>query len=78
MHHSYFKWLHATVLTKPIYDSRLAPTVQKGVQQHVEGKDIVDIPEVYMKKLNGLEMVKGKVVHIKDGDPIDVSIDGQK
>ncbi len=31
-----------------------------------------------MKKLNGLEMVKGKVVHIKDGDPIDVSIDGQK
>ncbi|SCC37153.1 Uncharacterized protein BTT61001_02795 [Bacillus thuringiensis] len=49
-----------------INESRPAQTVQKGVQQHVEGKDIVDIPEVYMNKLNGLETVKGKVVHIKD------------
>lgn len=64
--------------SKFVNGSKPDQTVQKGVQQHVEGKYIVDIPEVYMKKLNGLEMVKGKVVHIKDGDTIDVSINGQK
>lgn len=63
--------------SKFVNGSKPDQTIQKGVQQHVEGKYIVDIPEVYMKKLNGLEMVKGKVVHIKDGDTIDVSINGQ-
>ncbi|TCW49354.1 micrococcal nuclease [Bacillus thuringiensis] len=58
--------------------SKPAQTVQKGVQQHVKGEGIVDITEAYNDKLNGLETVKGKVVHIKDGDTIDVSINGQK
>ncbi|PFM97091.1 thermonuclease family protein [Bacillus cereus] len=58
--------------------SEPAQTVQKGVQQHVKGKGIVDITEAYNDKLNGLETVKGKVVHIKDGDTIDVSIIRQK
>ncbi|MED2795883.1 thermonuclease family protein [Bacillus wiedmannii] len=58
--------------------SEPAQTVQKGVQQHVKGKGIVDITEAYNDKLNGLETVKEKVVHIKDGDTIDVSIIGQK
>ncbi|HDR7714127.1 TPA: thermonuclease family protein [Bacillus cereus] len=49
-------------------DSKPVQTVQKGIQQHVEGKGIVDIPEVYKGKLKGLETVKGKVLHIKDGD----------
>ncbi len=40
--------------------SKPAQTVQKGVQQHVKGKSIVDITEVYKDKLNGLETVKGK------------------
>ncbi|HEE9035289.1 thermonuclease family protein [Bacillus thuringiensis] len=57
-------------------DSRPAQAVQNGIQQHVEGKGIVDIPEAYMGKLKGLETVKGKVLHIKDGDTIDVN--GQK
>ncbi|AFQ19725.1 thermonuclease family protein (plasmid) [Bacillus thuringiensis HD-771] len=59
-------------------DSRPAQTVQKGIQQHVEGKGIVDIPEAYKGKLKGLEAVKGKVIHIKDGDTIDVNVKGQK
>ncbi|KLA29414.1 hypothetical protein B4077_3474 [Bacillus cereus] len=53
-----------------------AQTVRKGIQQYAEGKGIVDIPEIYKNKLKGLETVKGKVVHIKDGDTIDVSING--
>lgn len=59
-------------------DSRPAQAVQNGIQQHVEGKDIVDIPEAYKRKLKGLETVKGKVLHIKDGDTIDVNVKGQK
>ncbi|MFV5916913.1 thermonuclease family protein [Bacillus cereus] len=59
-------------------DSKPVQTVQKGIQQHVEGKGIVDIPEVYKGKLKGLETVKGKVLHIKDGDTIDVNVKGQK
>ncbi|WMS85194.1 thermonuclease family protein (plasmid) [Bacillus wiedmannii] len=58
--------------------SEPAQTVQMGVQQHVKGKGIVDITEAYNDKLNGLETVKGKVVHIKDGDTIDVSIIRQR
>lgn len=56
-------------------DSRPAQTVQNGIQQHAEG---VDIPEAYKGKLKGLETVKGKVLHIKDGDTIDVNVKGQK
>ncbi|PFR62201.1 hypothetical protein CN936_28340 [Bacillus cereus] len=59
-------------------DSRPARAVQNGIQQHVEGKGIVDIPEAYNEKLKGLETVKGKVIHIKDGDTIDVNVNGQK
>ena len=59
-------------------DSRPAQAVQNGIQQHVEGKAIVDIPESYKRKLKGLETVKGKVLHIKDGDTIDVNVKGQK
>ncbi len=59
-------------------DSRPPQAVQKGIQQHVEGKGIVDIPETYKGKLKGLETVKGKVLHIKDGDTIDVNVKGQK
>lgn len=59
-------------------DSKPAQTVQKGMQQHVEGKGIVDIPEAYKGKIRGLETVKGKVLHIKDGDTIDVNVNGQK
>ncbi|MRC19472.1 hypothetical protein GH866_28310 [Bacillus thuringiensis] len=59
-------------------DSRPVQAVQNGIQQHVEGKGIVDIPEAYKGKLKGLETVKGKVLHIKDGDTIDVNVKGQK
>lgn len=59
-------------------DSRPAQAVQNGIQQHVEGKGIVDISEAYKGKLKGLETVKGKVLHIKDGDTIDVNVKGQK
>ncbi|PFN46218.1 thermonuclease family protein [Bacillus thuringiensis] len=59
-------------------DSRPVQAVQNGIQQHVEGKVIVDIPEAYKGKLKGLETVKGKVLHIKDGDTIDVNVKGQK
>ncbi|MGR5965219.1 thermonuclease family protein [Bacillus cereus] len=59
-------------------DSRPAQAVQNGIQQHVEANDIVDIPEAYKGKLKGLETVKGKVLHIKDGDTIDVNVKGQK
>lgn len=60
-----------------INDPRPVQAVQKGIQQHAEGKGIVDIPETYKNKLKGVEKVKGKVVHLKDGDTIDVSINGQ-
>ncbi|HDR4441514.1 hypothetical protein BK720_06890 [Bacillus thuringiensis serovar brasilensis] len=56
-------------------DSRPAQAVQNGIEQHVEG---VDIPGAYKGKLKGLETVKGKVLHIKDGDTIDVNVKGQK
>lgn len=56
-------------------DSRPAQAVQNGIEQHVEG---VDIPGTYKGKLKGLETVKGKVLHIKDGDTIDVNVKGQK
>lgn len=59
-------------------DSRPAQAVQNGIQQHVEGKGIVDIPGNYKGKLKDLETVKGKVLHIKDGDTIDVNVKGQK
>ncbi|MGN4679686.1 thermonuclease family protein [Bacillus cereus group sp. MYBK223-2] len=59
-------------------DSKPAQAVQNGIQQHVEGKGIVDIPEAYKGKLKGLETDKGKVLHIKDGDTIDVNVKGQK
>lgn len=59
-------------------DSKPAQTVQKGMQQHVEGKNIVNIPEAYKGKLKGLETVNGKVIHIKDGDTIDVNVKGEK
>ncbi|PER10590.1 thermonuclease family protein [Bacillus cereus] len=59
-------------------DSRPVQTVQNGIQQHTVGKAIVDIPEAYNEKLKGLETVKGKVIHIKDGDTIDVNVNGQK
>ncbi|PEQ27971.1 hypothetical protein CN309_17155 [Bacillus thuringiensis] len=59
-------------------DSRPAQTVQNGIQQHTVGKGVVDIPEAYNEKLKGLETVKGKVIHIKDGDTIDVNVNGQK
>ncbi|OMH23749.1 hypothetical protein BK726_14400 [Bacillus thuringiensis serovar londrina] len=59
-------------------DSRPAQAVQNGIQQHTVGKGIVDIPEAYNEKLKGLETVKGKVIHIKDGDTIDVNVKGQK
>ncbi|MEE3950078.1 thermonuclease family protein [Bacillus wiedmannii] len=59
-------------------DSKPAQAVQNGIQQHVEGKGIVDIPEAYKWKLKGLETAKGKVLHIKDGDTIDVNVKGQK
>ncbi|WP_255262001.1 MULTISPECIES: thermonuclease family protein [Bacillus cereus group] len=48
------------------------------MQQHVEGKGIVDIPVDYKGKLKDLETVKGKVLHIKDRDTIDVNVKGQK
>ncbi|MBR9655478.1 MULTISPECIES: thermonuclease family protein [Bacillus] len=56
-------------------DSRPAQAVQNGIQQHVEGKSIVDITEAYKGKLKGLETVKEKVLH---GDTIDVNVKGQK
>lgn len=56
-------------------DSRPAQAVQNGIEQHVEG---VDIPGAYKGNLKGLETVKGKVLHIKDGDTIDVNVKGQK
>ncbi|HDR7067372.1 hypothetical protein CON48_17640 [Bacillus thuringiensis] len=59
-------------------DSRPAQAVQNGIQPHVEGKGIVDIPGDYKGKLKDLETVKGKVLHIKDGDTIDVNVKGQK
>ncbi|HDR8475127.1 TPA: thermonuclease family protein [Bacillus cereus] len=59
-------------------DSRPAQAVQNGIQQHVEGKGIVDIPGDYKGKLKDLETVKGKVLHIKDEDTIDVNVKGQK
>ncbi|MBE5091032.1 thermonuclease family protein [Bacillus thuringiensis] len=59
-------------------DSRPAQAVQNGIQQHVEGKGIVDIPGDYKGKLKDLETVKGKVLYIKDGDTIDVNVKGQK
>ncbi|EJR80171.1 MULTISPECIES: thermonuclease family protein [Bacillus cereus group] len=59
-------------------DSRPAQAVQNGIQQHTVGKAIVGIPEAYNEKLKGLETVKGKVIHIKDGDTIDVNVKGQK
>ncbi|EEM83039.1 hypothetical protein bthur0011_28710 [Bacillus thuringiensis serovar huazhongensis BGSC 4BD1] len=59
-------------------DSRPAQAVQNGIQQHVEGKGVVDIPEDYKGKLKDLETVKGEVLHIKDGDTIDVNVKGQK
>ncbi|MGE8016785.1 thermonuclease family protein [Bacillus mycoides] len=59
-------------------DSKPAQTVQKEIQHHLEGKGIVDIPEVYKGKLKDLETVKGKVLHIRDGDTIDVNVKGQK
>lgn len=59
-------------------DSKPAQTVQKGMKQHVEGKGIVNIPEAYKGKLKGLETVNGKVIHIKDGDTIDVNVKGKK
>ncbi|MED2799678.1 thermonuclease family protein [Bacillus thuringiensis] len=59
-------------------DSRPAQAVQNGIQQYVEGKGIVDIPGNYKGKLKDLETVKGKVLHIKDGDTIDVNVKGQK
>ncbi|XBO88257.1 thermonuclease family protein [Bacillus paranthracis] len=59
-------------------DSRPAQAVQNGIQQHVEGKGIGDIPEAYKGKIKGLETAKGKVLHIKDGDTIDVDVKGQK
>ncbi|PFJ12020.1 hypothetical protein COI90_31815, partial [Bacillus cereus] len=55
-------------------DSRPDQAVQNGIQQHVEGKGIVDISEAYKGKIKGLETVKGKVLHIKDGDTIDVNV----
>lgn len=61
-----------------IHDSKPTQTVHKGIQQHMEGKDNVDIPEAYNEKLKGLETDKGKVIHIKDGDTIDVNVKGQK
>lgn len=64
--------------TQTKIDSRPAQAVQNGIQRHVEGKGIVDIPEAYKGKLKGLETVKGKVLHIKDGDTIDVNVKGQK
>ncbi|MCW9134107.1 thermonuclease family protein [Bacillus paramycoides] len=59
-------------------DSRPAQTVQKGIQHNVAGKSNVDIPEAYKDKLKGLETVKGKVTHVKDGDTIDVKVNGEK
>ena len=59
-------------------DLRPAQAVQNRIQQNVEGKGIFDIPEAYNKKLKGLETLKGKVLHIKDGDTIDVNVKGQK
>ncbi|HDR6315574.1 TPA: thermonuclease family protein [Bacillus thuringiensis] len=61
-----------------IHDSKPTQTVHKGIQLHMEGKDNVDIPEAYNEKLKGLETDKGKVIHIKDGDTIDVNVKGQK
>ena len=84
-------WIKAIFLTSFVFqmaayssstqtknDSRPAQAVQNGIQQHMEGKGIVDIPEAYKEKLRGLETVKGKVLHIKDGDTIDVNVKGQK
>lgn len=59
-------------------DSRPAQSVKNGIQQHAEGKGIVDILEAYKEKVKGLETVKGKVLHIKDGDTIDVNVKGQR
>lgn len=59
-------------------DSRTAQTVQKGIQHNVEGKSNVDIPETYKDKLKCLETVKGQVTHVKDGDTIDVKVNGEK
>ncbi|KAB2425310.1 MULTISPECIES: thermonuclease family protein [Bacillus cereus group] len=59
-------------------DSKPAQTVQKGIHQPIEGKGIVGIPKAYKGKIKDLETVKGKVLHIKDGDTIDVNVKGQK
>ncbi|MEC5237782.1 thermonuclease family protein [Bacillus mycoides] len=75
---SYIVMLTACSSSTQMNDLKPAQTVQKGIQQHVEGKGIVDIPEAYKGKLKGLETVKGKVLHIKDGDTIDVNVKGQK
>lgn len=70
--------LTACISSTQMNDSKPVQTAQKGIQQQVEGKGIVDIPEVYKGKLKGLETVKGKVLHIRDGDTIDVNVKGQK
>ncbi|MCQ6536529.1 thermonuclease family protein [Bacillus mycoides] len=59
-------------------DSRPAQTAQEAIQQNVEGKSNVDIPEAYRDKLKGLETGKGKVIHVKDGDTVDVKVNGKK
>lgn len=59
-------------------DSRPVQTLQKGIQHNAEGKRNVDIPAVYKDKLKGLEAFKGQVTHVKDGDTIDVKVNGKK
>ncbi|MFJ8219808.1 thermonuclease family protein [Bacillus cereus] len=75
---SYIVGLTACSSSTQTNDSKPVQTVQKGIHQPVEGKGIVDIPEAYKGKTKGLETVKGKVLHIKDGDTIDVNVKGKK
>ncbi|MBE7129469.1 thermonuclease family protein [Bacillus mycoides] len=75
---SYIVMLTACSSTAQTNDSRPVQTVQKGIQQYTEGESIVDIPLAYKDQLKVLETVKGKVTHVKDGDTIDVKVNGEK
>ncbi|KWU54879.1 hypothetical protein AWW70_26050 [Bacillus mycoides] len=59
-------------------DSRKVQTAQRVIERNSEFKSTIDIPKTYEGKLKGLETVKGKIIHAKDGDTVDVKVNGKK
>ncbi|PEB54554.1 hypothetical protein COO03_04755 [Bacillus sp. AFS098217] len=51
---------------------------ENGTQQADIQKNSVDVPTEYKAKLEGLEIVKGHVTHVKDGDTVDVQVNDPK